>query len=294
MNQESEVSHLHNVLVDLGTIAKATASHCGLLTGDLFTTFAQPVLSVLQSLLQALFFVSGPLTNLRNLRAPDTLFDCCKSLHGSLFTALESVFPWLAQFYATNLTSGNSEELSKLVRAIMENCSEPVLLLLDEKITQKASKTARSLTKIIRIPGMAELEISERMFRFAMNDSIWKLFPDVRVNLLCVVSNILLLPLTGQSNEWNGWEEKVEKHGKIIAAVTRNYAEALENGNPSKEVTIYCSKRLFEKSGTYCWECLKMLLYMDTNQFLDLGSLISDDFGLPSCTETIASRVFRS
>lgn len=67
--------------------------------------------------------------------------------------------------------------------------------------------------------------------------AIWDLTESERVNVLCALSNILTLPYSAvQSVEQQGWEERSEKHLKLIEAVIAPYCGLSLAMDPSPQV----------------------------------------------------------
>lgn len=128
LEKKSEIRQLHCVLRDLGILSRATASHCGLLTGDLYPVYADRVVSVVQVLLQGLQFLNDSVDCLRNFQAHAPLPRDFVYLHAALYQSLESLFPWLTQFYSTHV-HGSTDGLNKLVAAVIKTCLDPVCFL---------------------------------------------------------------------------------------------------------------------------------------------------------------------
>lgn len=125
VEKPSEMTQLHSILRDLGIVARATASHCGLLTGDVYAAYSGSVLSVVQVVLQGLHFLTDPLACLRNFLAPSPIPEDFAHLHTCLYMSLEALFPWLTQFYSSN-AHGSVDGMRSVVGAVVKTCLEPV------------------------------------------------------------------------------------------------------------------------------------------------------------------------
>ena len=128
IQKKSEVRQLHCVTRDLGIVSRATASHAGLLTGDLYAVYSDQVIAIVQVILQGLQFLNDSLGCLKNFQAVAPLPRDFVYLHAALYQSLESLFPWLAQFYSTHV-HGSTDGLNKLVAAVIKTCLDPVTTL---------------------------------------------------------------------------------------------------------------------------------------------------------------------
>ncbi|OQV22814.1 Exportin-6 [Hypsibius exemplaris] len=243
IEKKIEIRQLHCVLRDLGIVSRATASLCGLLTGDLYNVYSDQVIAVVQALLQGVQFFSDSLNCLRNFETRAPLLRDFVYLHAALYQSLESLFPWLTQFYSTNV-HGSSDGLNTLVAAVIKTCLDPILSQADPSVASSSSKTLRSLTKIIRIPGMADLVPVKELFRQLTDKSgpgvvlnFWSLATDTQIHLLCALSNVFVLPLNQQPQEGeNGWQTRANQHAKLLAALTDNYRALTPNNEATVDV----------------------------------------------------------
>ncbi|XP_055329574.1 exportin-6-like [Paramacrobiotus metropolitanus] len=225
ISQDTDIQNLHVLLRDLSVVSQAAASHCGLLTGDLFPPYAATVLATLQSLLDSLQLLNHDLHALYHLRAPAPLPADLLHLHRALYSALEAGVPWIAQF------STAAPDLGGLLKTMLETTLEPVFRRADPRSAAAGAQMARALVKAIRTMNMVGLEPVERLYGVVVGGAIWEMEAEVRVNVLCVLHSVYTLPVVGVAEEGQGWEERVEKHRRVVQAVTERFCRVQQAGN---------------------------------------------------------------
>ncbi|GAV08230.1 hypothetical protein RvY_17954 [Ramazzottius varieornatus] len=225
----------HCMLQDLGIITRTLATHCGLLTGDLFLTFFEKVSAFLQYLLGTLEVLTAALlfTNHHVAVVNNQIEDDYRHFLTCAYQSVEGIFPWIVQFYhqETNDNNQNTAILSTLTK-LTTTALRPVMrqpchavMLASTKVLCTITKTIRS-SEISNMPAVADLY--DRLTDPSANGlaAFTRLPLPIQINLASALSNILTLPHSSRGHvtlaeENKNWDERAAKHGQLMVALTR-------------------------------------------------------------------------